>query len=229
MDTNRKGAVAEAEIAAAARAGIPVLRPLSDHGRYDLAFEIGDRLWRVQCKWGAYRAEKGVIEVRVGASRCTPAGYVLSTYSADEIDLLAVYRDALDSSYLLPAVRIAGQRVLSLRVQPTRNGQRACTNLAADFEFHGAVAQLGERAAGSRKVRGSSPLSSTRSAAPRQAASQHLVGAHELRERFGYWMERAAAGDGVTVTRHGRPYVTISAAIPELRSYAAGRTASSAT
>jgi antitoxin (DNA-binding transcriptional repressor) of toxin-antitoxin stability system len=30
-------------------------------------------------------------------------------------------------------------------------------------------------------------------------------------------MERAAAGDGVTVTRHGRPYVTISAARPERR------------
>jgi hypothetical protein len=37
-DTNLKGALAEAEIATAAiRAGVPVLKPLSEHGRYDLA------------------------------------------------------------------------------------------------------------------------------------------------------------------------------------------------
>jgi prevent-host-death family protein len=41
---------------------------------------------------------------------------------------------------------------------------------------------------------------------------RHVIGAHELRERFGYWMERAAAGEPVMVTRHGRPYVTIGSA-----------------
>jgi PD-(D/E)XK endonuclease len=52
LSTNRKGAIAEAEIAAAAvRLGIPVLRPIQEHGRYDLAFEVGDRILRVQCKW----------------------------------------------------------------------------------------------------------------------------------------------------------------------------------
>jgi hypothetical protein len=43
MDTNRKGAIAEAEIEVAAiRLGIPVLKPVAEHGRYDLGFEIGD-------------------------------------------------------------------------------------------------------------------------------------------------------------------------------------------
>ncbi|MBV9917859.1 MAG: hypothetical protein JO153_15245 [Solirubrobacterales bacterium] len=55
MDTpNVKGNVAELEIAAAAvRLGIPVLKPLSEHGRCDLALEIAGKLWRVQCKWAA--------------------------------------------------------------------------------------------------------------------------------------------------------------------------------
>jgi hypothetical protein len=38
---------------AAVEAGIPVFRPLQERGRYDLVPEIGDRMLRVQCKWGA--------------------------------------------------------------------------------------------------------------------------------------------------------------------------------
>ncbi len=93
----RKGAIAEAEIeAAAVRLGVPVLKPLAEHGRYDLGFEIGPRLLRVQCKWGRYDAEAGVITVPLQSSSCTPQGYVRTTYSAEEIDLVAVYCDALD-------------------------------------------------------------------------------------------------------------------------------------
>jgi hypothetical protein len=40
--SNDKGNIAEAEIAAAAtRLGINVLKPLLEHGRYDLAFDLG--------------------------------------------------------------------------------------------------------------------------------------------------------------------------------------------
>ena len=54
VDTNRKGAIAEMKIATAAtELGVPVLRPMTEHGRYDLAFELGGRILRVQCKWGA--------------------------------------------------------------------------------------------------------------------------------------------------------------------------------
>ena len=51
--TNHKGAVAELAIAArAAAVGFGVLWPMIEHGRYDLALEIDDRILRVQCKWG---------------------------------------------------------------------------------------------------------------------------------------------------------------------------------
>ena len=50
LSSNAKGGIAEIEIAAAAvRLGVAVLKPLTEHGRYDLAFEIGPRLLRVQC------------------------------------------------------------------------------------------------------------------------------------------------------------------------------------
>ena len=47
-DTNHKGNVAEAAIAAeATKLGIPVLKPLVEHTRYDLVFEVDDSLFRI--------------------------------------------------------------------------------------------------------------------------------------------------------------------------------------
>ncbi len=55
---NAKGAIAELKIATAATClGVPVLRPMTERGRYDLAFEVGGRLLRVQCKWAGVRGE----------------------------------------------------------------------------------------------------------------------------------------------------------------------------
>src|SRR6201999_843091 len=72
-----------------------------------------------------------------------------------------VYCEHTRSCYLLPFEAVAGIGLLTLRLTPARNNQRAALNLAADYEFSGAVAQLEERVAGSDEVRGSSPLSST--------------------------------------------------------------------
>jgi hypothetical protein len=47
-DPNRKGNAAELAIAwEAARIGLLVYHPLTEHGRADLVLGIGDRLWRV--------------------------------------------------------------------------------------------------------------------------------------------------------------------------------------
>jgi prevent-host-death family protein len=42
------------------------------------------------------------------------------------------------------------------------------------------------------------------------------VGSHEFREHFGYYMELAAAGHDVTVTRRGKPLIQVTAAQPPL-------------
>ena len=209
MDANRKGAIAETAVTlAATRLGVTVLRPLTDHARYDLAFEIGSELFRIQCKWGRLDRDRGVIVVRVGGSSYGPSGEVRRVYSEDEIDFVAVYCDDLDRCYLLPCSLVAGRKAIHLRLEPPRNGQRACVNLARDFELPGAIAQLGERSAGSRKVAGSSPASST----PATAATVLTVGAHRFREHLGFWLECAAEGNEVLVTRRGRPSVRLLAA-----------------
>ncbi len=212
LTSNEKGAIAEAEIATAAiHLGLPVLRPVSEHGRYDLAFEVAGRLLRVQCKWGSYDPVGGVVRVSLTSNRCTPNGYERRQYEAGEIDLVAVYCGALDRCYLLQQERVVDRRSLWLRVSSPKNAQRACVNLASSFEFPGAVAQLEERLAGSQQVRGSSPLSSI---SPPTLADARRVGSNEFRNRFGFYLELAASGEEVHISRHGRPFARLCPAAP---------------
>jgi prevent-host-death family protein len=217
LSTNRKGAIAETKIAAAAtELDIPVLRPITEHARYDLAFEIGDRLYRVQCKWGGLHEDGAVIRVNLTSSWCTPTGYERRYYGENEIDLVAVYCGDLERCYLLPSTLVAGRRGIQLRITPAKNGQRASLNHAVDFEFAGAIAQLEERLPGRQEAAGSSPASSTR-----PSPDVIHVGAHRFRQHFGYYIERAADGDEVFVTRRGRPYVRVVPVEPRLRLVAA--------
>jgi PD-(D/E)XK endonuclease len=204
LTPDQKGAIAEAEIAAAAiRAGVPVLRPLSEGHRYDLVFDVGSTLIRVQCKWGRKLGQ--VIAVQIAGYRLTTKGHIRTLYGADEIDAVAVYCDELDRCYLLPAGLVAEKHMLHLRLGTPRNGQRAALNWAAQYELSGAIAQLEERLRGTQEVAGSSPASST----SEQTEGVVEVGAHEFRNRFGYWMECAAGGAEVRVHRRGKPHVRL--------------------
>ena len=165
MDTNQKGAIAELAIAAeAARLGIGVLRPMTEHGRYDLVFDVNGRLLRAQCKWATLKGDVVTIPMRT-SRHSARLGYVRTAYQVDEVDGIAAYCDELHRCYWLPIDEFAGRFGIHLRLAPARNNQRQLVNWAADYEF-GAVAQLGERRAGSAKVRGSSPLSSTDKVTP---------------------------------------------------------------
>jgi PD-(D/E)XK endonuclease len=87
--------------------------------------------------------------------------------AGEEIDAVAAYCDELDSCYLVPIDGVDGPTTIRLRLAPAKNNQARRVNWAKDFEFaatlgpHGAIAQLGERLAGSQKVAGSSPAGST--------------------------------------------------------------------
>ncbi len=59
LTTNQKGAIAESAIVhEAIKLGIEVYRPVSEGGRFDLIFVLGDRLVRVQCKWAPRRRDR---------------------------------------------------------------------------------------------------------------------------------------------------------------------------
>ena len=158
MKPSQKGAIAEAAVlAAAVKLHVPVLVPFNEGTRYDLVFELVDGFHRVQCKWGSLRG--GVIRASLLTSRLTPSGYVKTSYSPEEIDAFAVYCADLDTCCWLPMHDFQGLTYAHLRTTPALNNQRQLVKWAAQYEF-GAIAQLGERRAGSAKVVGSSPTSS---------------------------------------------------------------------
>ena len=217
LSTNQKGGIAETAITAeATRLGIPVFRPVVEHSRADLVFEIADRLFRIQCKWGALSEDRSIIKVALQTNYLTASGYVSTSYTADEIDLVAVYCAELDRSYLLPISLAADRRAIHLRLTPPKNSQRACLNLAVDFELPGAVAQLDRATRWQRVGQG---FESPQLHSPPPEAFQ--VGAHEFRNHFGYYLEKAGEGHEVLVSRRGRPYVRLTPVEPTLQLAAA--------
>jgi len=135
MSTGNKGATAEAFIAAhAIELGVFVLRPVLDGLRYDLIFDTGHQLLRVQCKWG--RRDGDVVAVRLRTCRHTPTnGYVRTTYGRDEIDAIAVYCAELKRCFLVPITEVAGRSDLHLRLRPARNNQQLGVRMASDYDL----------------------------------------------------------------------------------------------
>src|SRR5438105_11333277 len=100
MDSNRIGAIAEHAIAAElVQLGFDVLWPLVE-GRYDLAIDLDGRLIRIQCKSAPMRGD--VIVVRARTNRRAPEGFRHSTYSADEVDVIAAYAPTLKRCFAAP-------------------------------------------------------------------------------------------------------------------------------
>jgi prevent-host-death family protein len=203
LTNGRKGAIAEARIAAeAVNLGFDVYRPVAEDGRYDLIVDVGHRLLRAQCKWATRK--DAVVRVRMRTSRLTPHGYVRTTYDASEIDGVAAYCQDLERCFWLPIEEFTGRSDAHLRLSPPRNGQRGGLIWAEQYPF-GAIAQLGERLTGSQEAGGSSPPSSTSTA----DASAETIGAHEFREHFGWYFERASRGARFLITRRGKPYARL--------------------
>lgn len=114
------------------------------------------RLLRVQCRWAVVRDRR--LSFACGA-RATARHGASTACSASEVDEIAAHRRDLDRSFYLPIEAFEHRASAYPRLPPVRNGRLAGVKMAVDDPL-GAVAQLGERSAGSRKVRGSSPLSS---------------------------------------------------------------------
>jgi prevent-host-death family protein len=207
QNPNHRGAVAEAAITLeAVQLGVEVFKPVSEHTRYDLVFGLGPRLLRVQCKSATVKGD--VVCIRLVSNWHSPRGYVRTHYTADEIDLVAAHCHELHRNFLIPIDLIDGHSAIQLRLTPPRNAQRAGVHFAADHQLSGAIAQLGERLTGSQEVGGSNPPGSTPSDCAEPLHSVE-VGAHQFRNHFGWYMQRAAASEDILVTRRGRAYARL--------------------
>jgi hypothetical protein len=134
LSTDQKGSIAEtAIIHAAVKRGIHVYKPVTDGTRYDLIFDTGDKLVRVQCKWA--RRYGDVVVVRAYSNRRTRHGMIRRVYTAREIDAFAVYCAEFDRVYVLPIESFDAQSQIYLRLKPARNNQSAGVHLAESYEF----------------------------------------------------------------------------------------------
>jgi len=134
LTTDQKGAIAELAIAqAAAELGVGVFKALTDGERYDLIFETGAALIRVQCKWAPLSDQ--TVVVRCYSNRRAREGLRRRSYTASEADAIAAYCPGLDRCFLIPATRFDGHLQLLLRLAPSRNNQRLGVNWADDYDF----------------------------------------------------------------------------------------------
>jgi hypothetical protein len=183
LTTDQKGATAEAAIVQAAiEAGLGVGRPVVDQ-RYDLIFDLGLSLLRIQCKWASRVGD--VLVVRCYSARRSSTGLLKRVYSRADVDAFAIYCHDPRSCYLIPFEDVPRGGTMQLRFKETRNNQRERIRWASSYEFaatldrrQGAIAQLGERLTGSQKVTGSNPVGSisssgheARNAAPRPGST----------------------------------------------------------
>src|SRR5436190_1420177 len=154
MTTDQKGAIAELAIQlAATKLGIEVYKPVAEGGRYDMIFDLEDRLLRVQCKWATRRGE--VVVVMCQSARRSADGFIRRPYTSEEVDAIAAYNLELDRCFFIPIARVEGRPEIALCLSPCLNNQKRRINWADDFDLTatltrqpGAVAQLGERLPG---------------------------------------------------------------------------------
>jgi hypothetical protein len=133
---NRKDKGDLAELAVAAdlmHRGHRVAFPYGEDWDYDLILARDDRLERVQVKYG--RSNGSTLEVRCRSHSLTNGKVrITKRYTAETVDWLAVYDAATAACYYLPATELGdGRSVLTLRLSPTSNGQRAGVRLASDY------------------------------------------------------------------------------------------------
>lgn len=102
--------------------GIICSRPSVEGIRYDCILDIAGKLCRAQIKYCDCAAgnSSGAVQLRLksnvgqGAARC---------YSKEEVDALLVYIPSIDRICFFPQKVFCGKTGLTIRLEPSRNGQ----------------------------------------------------------------------------------------------------------
>ena len=107
-------------------------RPSVEGTRYDCILDIAGKLYRAQIKYCncASINSSGAIQLRLrsnvgqGAARC---------YSKEEVDALLVYIPLIDRICFFPQEVFCGKTGLTIRLEPSRNGQLKGCVRAQDY------------------------------------------------------------------------------------------------
>ena len=113
---------------------------MCEGSRYDLMLDLEPAVLRVQCKMA--RSLPGALLVALRTSRCTPRGYVATTYTAEEVDVIATYSPELRRAFLLPINEVEDRSAVHLRLEPTANNQAHGIKWASAYEFASMIQHL---------------------------------------------------------------------------------------
>ena len=113
------------------RAGYGVLLPFGVNQRYDLVLDLDGAFVRAQCKTGRYR--RGVIAFSAQSVVTSKTRNVTRGYRG-QADVFLVHCPDFESVYCVPVDEAPGT-AMSLRVEPTRNGQSDRVHWARDYEL----------------------------------------------------------------------------------------------
>lgn len=103
--------------------------------RYDLVFDDGQKMYRVQVKYCDSRQNKSTGSVELDLRKqCRGRGNRRS-YSKEEIDVVIAYLPATDKCYWCDAAVFDGAKSITLRFEAPKRKQKKRIRYAKDFEF----------------------------------------------------------------------------------------------
>lgn len=130
LDSKQKGNLTELQcLTAFAQLGLTVSIPYGDHARYDFVIDVGNKLYKVQCKTSS-KQDEGVYSFSCRSTAANHSRAASRTYTEDEIDFFATIIDG--QCYLIP-VQETSSNSKNLRFAPPKNGQKVGITYAKDY------------------------------------------------------------------------------------------------
>jgi hypothetical protein len=134
MNSKTKGNISEAKaLFEFQKRNIPVCLPWGDNERYDMIAEFNGKLNRIQVKT-ANEEVNGSIRCYCRSSKNHTTNKSLDTYEKD-VDYFVFYNQTRDIIALVPIEEIGSCKIISLRIEPTKNGQIEGIRFFKDYSF----------------------------------------------------------------------------------------------
>lgn len=136
MNTWHKGELAVLKvIERALELGYQVSKPIFEQSRYDLVLDNGKQLYRVQVKFTDTTPSASSGAVVVPLTKTTKNSKVKRLYNAEEIDVVIAYIPRINGLCWFPPNVFEGKTCISVRFEPTKNGQKANLYWFDDYKW----------------------------------------------------------------------------------------------
>lgn len=133
-DNPIKGGIAQAkaEIRALEK-GFLVSKPIVEGSRYDMIIDDGEKLHRVQIKYGGTLQKKATGSITVDFRKTSNNGKIKEGYTSKEVDAIIIYIPYIDEICWFPIELLDGKKSLTIRYEKSKNNQSKNVFLVEDY------------------------------------------------------------------------------------------------